>query len=317
MFFIRFLLVLLCSCSSIVTSAEIMITVKSEASVLRSTYTLSDVAVIESTGKLEGLEDMRLGASAKIGQFVNVPLQNIKTRVYKFAPEIAKSIDWRGAKIVKVHSKGQKVNIDHAKKISATALSQWLSKHYQSYGYKLVKSARDITVPYGAVTFKTSIRASEKALKRMVVWFDVYVDNTFYQSYRFWYQTSARQEVFLAKSRIETKTPLDLSLFKMEYVDVTNFNGAPVNGYKSLEGHQTIKVIESGAALTYNMLEKIPFVTKGQLINVYVRLNNVGISTKAIALKNGNINEKIPMLNPATKGKYMATVVGEKQVVVQ
>ncbi|EGG95032.1 hypothetical protein IMCC1989_1992 [gamma proteobacterium IMCC1989] len=317
MIFFRFLIFLLCSHVVTVANADITVTVKEEVSVLHSTYTLGDIAAINGTEKFSILNELPLGQSAKMGQFINVPIENIKTRVFKLVPGVANTIDWHGAKVVKINSKGRGVPLGDVKKITSTALNQWLSRYYKSYEYRLIKSARDIIVPLGEITFKTSIKTPKKALKRMVVWLDVYIDNIFYQSYRFWYQVSAKQETLVAKNRIETKTPLNIDLFTIDYIDVTTFSGNPVTEYKKLDSRRAVKVIEKGTALTYNMLEKIPFVTKGQLINVYVRQHNVGISTKAIALKSGNINEKIPMLNPATKGKYMGTIVGEKQVVVE
>jgi flagella basal body P-ring formation protein FlgA len=107
-----------------------------------------------------------------------------------------------------------------------------------------------------------------------------------------------------------------MPLLASAYVDVTDFNGVAISEGQYL-GYQSVKLITSGSPLTSSMLEKIPFVSKGDVVNVYIEMDNVGISTKAIALRNGNIDERISVLNPTTNAKYMAVVIGKNKVIVK
>lgn len=306
-------------CSIKATSSTIAITIKHETSVAKKHYTLGDIAHIEGGIREASLKELVIGISPPAGDTVNVPIQAIKSSLKRLSSNSERAIEWLGASSVKIVTNGQPIAPSLLKQKADETLSAWLASRYVNFDYELVKPVAKNTIPNGVVRVEAVIKESKKARKRMVVWLDVYVDNILSQTHRIWYRVSAEQEVLFATADINPQTPLEQQLIRKELIDVTTIAGLPVETSlaNQLKFYRAKRAIEAHTAVTQNMIEKIPFVVKGQLTEVYIQQDNVGISTKAIALKNGNMNEKVLMQNPKTKGRYTATVTGKKKVVVE
>ncbi|MFT6102051.1 MAG: flagella basal body P-ring formation protein FlgA [Candidatus Endobugula sp.] len=315
MFFGRFGFIFLLMWISVCVDAMSII-VKPETIVSGSTYTLADLALVENGNAKSILDQIVIGVAAKPGYFVDVPLENIKVKLSKEMPNFSSSFQWGGANIVRVKSVGKNIDVSMVERSSAKVLKEWLSDRYVSHTQKLIQGVDKIVVPKGKVRLESSIPSATKARKRMTVWVDLYVSDVFYQTYRFWYQVSAKKLAYVAVNDIASRNPISMPLLASTYVDVTDFNGVAISEGQYL-GYQSVKLITSGSPLTSSMLEKIPFVSKGDVVNVYIEMDNVGISTKAIALRNGNIDERISVLNPTTNAKYMAVVIGKNKVIVK
>lgn len=300
-------------------AAEIIVSLKSTAFVVGKHYSLSDLADIGGGRSANTLRRLVIGTSPDPGKGIDVPLEHVRTSLNKLLPEISPLIQWRGADSVRLFSKGQNIDGGLAERLSSRALDEWLKGRYPNYRYTLIKSAEDIIVPYGDVAFKAHVRERLKARRRMVVWLDIYVDERLHQTYRFWYEVSAKQDILVSDREVSANTALSREHVKIATIDVAPLNAKPVGleQINQLNTLQTKRDIEANTAITYRMLEKVPFVTKGKLTRVLIKQDNVGISTKAIALRNGNINERILMQNPETNGRYIATVVGKNQVMVK
>jgi flagella basal body P-ring formation protein FlgA len=296
--------------------ADIVVSLKAEVVVPKRVFTLGDIATVKGGVRQKELENIQIGKSSRPGYFIDVSRESIQTRLYKYHPDIASNIQWRGDK-VRVRSSGRKMDVSKLEQLARLTLEDWLSSRYFSHSKKLTHSIKEIMLPQGDVTIDASVCSVDKANKRMCVWADINIDGQHYQTYQLWFDVSAKQKVYVARNKIEGKTPISQSHFYKELRDIAVETNVPVAIDFQLNNRRAVKGIEAGSILAESLVEIIPLVSKGDVVDVYAYAGSVGIYTKALALRNGNLDETISVLNPKTEGRYEAVVVAPGRVEVQ
>jgi len=315
--FLRFLILCLLFCiCPLGYAANIVVSIKAETTVDRQLYTLGDIAIISHGKFANKLKQLPMGRGSRPGYFVDVPIENIKAKVYKDLPRLFSNIVWRGSEQVRVQSIGEKLNATMIENLAHEKLHQWLVERYVQFDLQLVQGLKDSVVPKGDITFAVKLPKLDKAHKRMSVWVDAYLDGEQYQTYRLWFKVAAQQMAYMAIRDIARNTSASENIVTLEMIDVTSIKGVPVTRAEQFDSARLVKPLKGGEFLTVGLLQDIPFVSKGERVKVYARAGNVGIETIAVALRDGNSEERISVVNPATQGRYTATVVAPGRVKV-
>ncbi len=299
--------------------AGVTVKMHKEVSVDNEIYTLSDLAIVSGSGAAL-IGRIKIGVSPRPGLSVNLTAEKVKAKLYRSSPDLIVPIAWTGSRVVKVRAAGKELSTNKVITTASKALESWLvEKEYIDFSYEIAKKPDSILIPKNGdiEIFASKPSMSLKASKRMSIWVDVLVDNEQYHSYQIWYRIKAMQNVYIAAKKIPQNSHLEYAMFTEEVIDVARLNGMPADSQYIVDNRKILREMSAGDVLLVKTLGVIPLISRGDLVDVYLGLNGVDIKTKAVALKDGNLKEKIKVLNPSTKNSYMAMIVGEQTVRVE
>ncbi|MEM6560984.1 MAG: flagellar basal body P-ring formation chaperone FlgA, partial [Planctomycetota bacterium] len=85
---------------------------------------------------------------------------------------------------------------------------------------------------------------------------------------------------------------------------------------EQLAGVVASRDLDTGTALTVDMLEAIPLVERGQFVTVSIRNGGVAVKTVAKALEPGSLGQAIRVRDEATRRNYIVFVTGPQAATV-
>lgn len=129
------------------------------------------------------------------------------------------------------------------------------------------------------------------------------------------YKIDAYIDSFETTSDIKRKERLSLLNVKKVHVKLQNFKALPLLEFKenSFEARYNIK---KGKILTQKDISPLTLVKRGETINVSFQEDNIEIFFSAKALKNGKLNDTIP-IKTANKKKLHVKITGEKRATLK
>lgn len=122
------------------------------------------------------------------------------------------------------------------------------------------------------------------------------------------------QKVLVAMQTINPHSTIErdeVSAVKTETTEIQN----PVTSLSQLKGKWTTCWIQSGKALTFNMLAEQPVIKQGQNITIVYRTKNITVSDQGSALQDGKMGQIIRVANEYRKS-LRARVVSSDEVVL-
>ena len=129
------------------------------------------------------------------------------------------------------------------------------------------------------------------------------------------YKIDAYIDSFETTADIKRKERLSLLNVKKVHVKLQNFKALPILEFKenSFEARYNIK---KGKILTQKDISPLTLVKRGETINVSFQEDNIEIFFSAKALKNGKLNDTIPV-KTANKKKLHVKITGEKRATLK
>lgn len=106
-------------------------------------------------------------------------------------------------------------------------------------------------------------------------------------------------------------TPED---YEVKSMDITTFGPQPLFNTDSLVGVRAVRTINPGTILHTRLIETIPEIQKGDLVEILVRKGSVKVAIQGIARESGKIGERIWVENTNSR-KLVQVIVKNKGIV--
>ncbi|HDS15801.1 MAG TPA: flagellar basal body P-ring formation protein FlgA [Proteobacteria bacterium] len=125
-----------------------------------------------------------------------------------------------------------------------------------------------------------------------------------------------KEPVLLAGRNLVRGEPVQSSDFESRLIDCQDIKMEAVNNLPGGMFYQLAVGLRTGEPLLARQLRPFILIKRGELVQVVLEDGGVRIRTKGVAMKNGTLQEVIPVKNPASLKLYQARVVGSGEVTV-
>lgn len=300
-------------------SASVSVELRSQVELLSQYYSMADVARIRcaDSSSCQKLKSLRIGKTPRPGYWGQISRRDIQARVRAKLPGQAKALEWSGADVVRVQALGVALDGDRLIATAEAVLGKHLAATFTDFKIKSVQQPDALQVPEGKLELVGKLDSSRGLSPRMPVWVDVQVDGQHYQSVPVWFAVSAMEKVLLARSDIAVKAEITADDFIEAYRDVTLVRGDFFNHAEELSGLRINRTLAGGAILKQSDVEWVPPVTRGEEVMVHATAGAVSIKTRAVAMNDGDLFQRIKVKSPAGYASFNAVVIGNGQVRVE
>jgi flagella basal body P-ring formation protein FlgA len=306
--------------SSSVSAAEIVAPIQLElvdsVIVTGKQYTLADLVVDGGKGSecTIPLCSEVLGLSPRPGLVARITRNQLSARLEAMSTGSYRSIQFKGASIVKVRSVGVALDSLQVQKFASSYLDKVLAQRFTNYSFSPVDSVRKLIVPKGELTFEASINKNQRTGKRTCVWVDIIYKGSRYQRLPVWFEVESIQTVWIMKEDRSKHEYIDESVLEQVEYDVALLADDPLTVQESVDRLRLAKAVTAGQVLTQSIVEPIPPVEKGDIVTVHVQSGRIYLRAQAIALSDGDLTKRIHVKNRSHGGIYEAVVVGTGEV---
>jgi len=296
-------------------AAQVEIVLQDEVALSGGHYSLADIARVESgdTGLAKRLSAIVIGRSPRPGFKTRLSRNAIAARLEALYPGTIRDFKWSGQARVTVRSTGVAFSGERLNQLAFEFLNQRLQADFRDYRIEAVSVPRDLLLPPGAVSVKARLRENAYFTRRISVWVDIHVDGKFVQTLPLWFALSIHQQVLVAAHDLERSEAVSARGLHKAYVDITRAGGRVVSELKSVSGMRLKQPLAAGSILTEEMLQPVPAVSSGQRVRVTAKVGNIQLNTRAIALSDGRLEQKIQVRNPDSGELYSVVVTGHAQ----
>ena len=297
-------------CSAEAVSMPLSIELHDEASVNKSVYVLADVATVTGDAAAASrLAGVQLGRSPRPGYWANLTKNEIAARLEQVIPGINKRVAWAGSETVRVGTVGAARSAAPIIERAREALRQSLYRRFEQVDIELASEPGDVILPEGKLQLAVRNLDDVIPTKRFAVWVDMSIDGEHYQSLPIWFRVTIPADVVIAARDLERYDVLELDDLRTTRIDVTTVRGRPVFDQEELVGLRVRKPVAAGGVLVHDLAEPAPAIQQGQLIEVVASSGRIVLRSKAIALADGDLHERIAVQNRSSGERYFATVV--------
>ena len=167
------------------------ITLRTAADLLGTSYTLGDIADIETSDPIlqRRLADISIGAVPRQGYTELVPRVKVEAVVRQTALPV--TIEWLGPSMVRIRGFGQRVEADALFDAAVPLLYGVLSREFTAIELLPVAGLEGVNIPAGTVRLTARVPTSQRAARRMSVLVDVSVDGKVYTTVPVWFFVQA------------------------------------------------------------------------------------------------------------------------------
>lgn len=125
------------------------------------------------------------------------------------------------------------------------------------------------------------------------------------------------RKVAVASLRLPPKKVIWSDDIRIEMREITSLTDRPITSHEEVSGQRTRRSIPAGRILLASDFEPIPVIERGSSVMISVVIGAVTVTSKAVALEDGAIGEKIWVQDVTTRRRLIATVVGKGLVVLE
>ncbi|MBN2706256.1 MAG: flagellar basal body P-ring formation protein FlgA [Deltaproteobacteria bacterium] len=127
---------------------------------------------------------------------------------------------------------------------------------------------------------------------------------------------NGKARVLLAGRNLVRGEPVQNSDFESRLVDCRDIKMEAVNNLPADMFYQLAVGLRAGEPLLARQLRPFILIKRGELVQVVLEDGGVRIRTKGVAMKNGALQDVIPVKNPVSLKLYQARIVGSGEVTV-
>lgn len=299
-------------------ASPVRIDISPMATTERAVYRLGDIATVHAADDAtrRRLENTVIGHSPRVGQLGYVSRIDLEARLRSVLGGSDTAIQWTGAPIAKIRTQGREIPRARLVTAAETALRQWLEDKVGQASIHLLGDVEQVLVPDGEVAVRASISDSARLAQKMSVWVDVSVADEHYQSIPVWFDVDAMRQVYSVTNDLPPGHVLMLDDLSLSEVDIAAVKGHAWKVGTPLEDLRTRKWVARSSVLTEELLEAVPDIVKGQKVTVTATSGPVALQVAAVALKDGNVNDVIPVTRQQRQDRFQVVVTGKGQAVV-
>jgi flagella basal body P-ring formation protein FlgA len=125
-----------------------------------------------------------------------------------------------------------------------------------------------------------------------------------------WFSVQAFRSVLVTQRRRNARESLVADDLAVEEQDVAAFSAIPLALDTDLARVRMRRSVSTGHVLLQGDLEEVPPILEGQEVVVEVTQGAVAIQTRAVALREARLGERVTLQNPTSHETYTAQVVG-------
>ena len=291
---------------------------REEVSVNKRVYVLADVATVSGDGAaISRLAGVELGRSPRPGYWANLTRSEIAARIEQALPGINKQVAWSGSETVRVGTVGIAQSAAPIVEFATDALLKSLNQRFEHVDIELTSESSDVIVPAGRLELAVSGLDNVVPKKRFAVWVDLSVDGEHFQSLPIWFRVTVWADVVTAGHDLGRYDVLAASDLGTTSIDITTVGGMPILDPADVIGLRVLKPVAAGRVLVEGQAEPAPAIQQGQLIDVLASAGRILLRSKAIALADGDLDERIAVQSRSSGERYFATVVAPGHVQVR
>ena len=227
------------------------------------------------------------------------------------------AIEWRGANASRIEALGVEVDWPQVVQTARAHIDLQLQDRYFDYELEPASITQRVVIPRGEAVLKPWLRPFDKPKARIGVWVDIEIDGRAYTAVPVWFKIAARQMVAVADKAFDAGDPIDLADVHLEYRDVSMLDRMPHRSLPQLVGKQAAVSLQLGEVISLDAVETPPAVRAGSQVAVIAASGPVEVRSLAVAQRNGEMSEVIPVTSVDSGERYDAVVVGTATVRVR
>lgn len=283
-----------------------------QAEVATPRYCLGDIARIEAADERQRrrLQELVIADTPALGQTKTYTRQGMERKVVRRHPDLRGLLRWRGAEIIVVRGKGQRVASDTLVDAAALELARFHGERYKSLELRPVGEVPPLQAPLGDVDLRARPLPADGVTRRVGVHVDVRVDGKHYRTVPVWFDGRAVQSVLTAKHPRRAGEPLRMADFDWTALDVATYASGPVPAEELMSERLRLRrPLSAGEPLLREHVEERPAVARNDNVKVAVSQGGIVIEASGIALADARIGEAVKIRNPDSNEQFAALVV--------
>lgn len=298
-------------------SSAVELSLKADATVAGARVTLGDVAVVEDADGTvaAGLATVDLGAA---------PLPGYTQRLTR--REIERQLRSRGLGISWARETADAVRVERAVwTFDTTQVVDRAAAHLRAQlgpdnGRTVVQlsaPAPDVLLPAGEIELRPRPLAATLALRRHVtVWVDLLVDGDFQRTVPVSFNVRSQGAVLVARNDLPAGTTPTCEALQQQETDVAALDGPPASSdCRTVRGRLKRRLMQ-GEVLLKTHLQVPSAVTQGESVNLHVDHGAVMLETRAIALADGEVGQRIDVRTSGGTAAIPAEIIAPGVVAI-
>jgi flagella basal body P-ring formation protein FlgA len=130
-------------------------------------------------------------------------------------------------------------------------------------------------------------------------------------------QVDGELPVIISTQDIPNNTPITRNMMTQSWIPANQMRPQYYHSIKEIEDKTSSKSIRANSILANNMLKNTQLIQKDQEVTVTAQHNGLHIELRAIALENGELNQRIRLKNLSSGKTLQGKVVSADSVIVE
>jgi flagella basal body P-ring formation protein FlgA len=258
---------------------------RQEALVDHARIVLSDVAGVPA-----GFASIELGRAPRIGYVERFSRMQIEQAIRRHVV-IAGAPNWSGAPAVAVRTKTQGVSAQALVEVAMTAAAAQFGGVGRNLSLSLATPLSDVEVPVGRLQLRPRAVPANVRGGRAPVWVDLLVEGEFYRTVAVQLAIAARQQVYVARFRLEPGALAQAQDFAPADTDVAGADVVPAD--RPLLPFRVGRAIRAGQPLMPAAMLQTGQIMRGDRVRVRIDAGQIGIETAAVAMSDARPGEAL------------------------
>lgn len=314
----RILLLLVLLYCSVAVNAATMLTVdlKEKVTVKSGVIRLSDVATITGTDKslTDRLKDLPLQRSPRAGYTTILSQEFIRKVVTRKRIVKHNELTFLGAKQTRVEVDYVLLPVSEYLRRAELSLYQSLASKYTNVELKPVGIYKPLNVPVDKLEIKVIQGVQAVVAKRMQVLIAVYSSEGLYTKIPVWFAVKAKAIAYKTNQPVSAGMNITDNQFERALVDIDDIKEGMILDWPQAQDMLAKRNMVAGEILQKTDLKPGFDVMAGQYVDVYVRFKGIELQTRALAVDDANIGQKVRLKNAGSNEIYQGIVLGINKV---
>ncbi len=281
---------------------------RSEVKVDGRTVTLGDIADLSGTtdDKLAALARTRLAFAPQPGYTLHITRREVIRLLHEAsAPEVVVE----GADGTIVTAASVVFDIDAAIELAKKRLTADLQRDGQALELVPFDDAPELRLPRGKVELRVRDQKTGEMRRRMIVHVDVLLDGSYYRTVPVTFSVNAVGPIFVARRDLVKGAVPGCSDLERQQREIAALASSPQAGDCANWQRRLKRDLAAGEVLLTGDTEATPTVIEGQYVTLKVAEGAVMIESRALALTDGELGQRIAVRPSMSEEPVMATVV--------
>lgn len=277
------------------------------------TVTLGDIAALTGAAPdtLAAMANRPVATSPQPGYTLHLTRREILRLLHEAGVQ---GVVLDGADSAVINTVSFALDMDAVAEAARQSLEAKLERDGRRIELTAAEMAHALRVPRGKLALRVRKPEAEQIRKRMTVNVDVMLDDVFYRTVPVTFQVSASEPVLVARKNLAKGAALDCEDLELQVREISALPSAPQDGDCAGIRLRLKRDLTAGEPLLAALTEPVPVIGEGQYVTLKIEQGAVLIESRALALADGRLGDKIAV-RPATSGEQVqALVTGPGQV---